>query len=103
MPVEAEHARLIQQGVQSALLQLAQLLADALLVAAVPGQAGAGICKRRDRKFAQVVTVQLQVPSTVTSLPAVAYWAMPFLGTHEARLRILLTRCHALSHTFEAP
>ncbi|CAK9019750.1 Uncharacterized protein SCF082_LOCUS14645 [Durusdinium trenchii] len=37
MPVEAEHARLIQQGVQSALLQLAQLLADALLVAAVPG------------------------------------------------------------------
>lgn len=54
---KAEHARLIQQGVQSALLQLAQLLADALLVAAVPGQ----------------------VPSTVTSLPAVAYWAMPVL------------------------
>eukprot|EP00435_Cladocopium_sp_Y103_P068480 s1255_g31.t1 len=52
---KAEQTQLIQQGVLLVLKHLAQLLADALLIAAVPGQA----------------------PSAVSSLPVVAHWDMP--------------------------
>ena len=38
---QAEQTQLIQQGVLLVLKHLAQLLADALLIAAVPGQATA--------------------------------------------------------------
>ena len=52
---KAQQIQLLQQGILLILKQMAQLLADALLVAAVPGQA----------------------PSEVTSLPVVAHWGVP--------------------------